>query len=196
MCDYYHHYMEGCTYNSSCEICPAKDMDCDFTIDKPERLVDIVEKWAKEHPEKQEQESEKAEHPEESIDLHAIIDELEYRIDKLEKKVSNEALIFREVSKRNQGSHRKLADRIAALEEYHAESMNEQKTDEHGCAAETGEVAPVVHGHWMSWEEMFPEQTPRKKNNLGVFCSVCNSHNDTRRNYCPECGAKMDGGAD
>lgn len=60
--------------------------------------------------------------------------------------------------------------------------------------AHTGEVAPVVHGHWMSWEEMFPEQTPRKKNNLGVFCSECNSHNDTRRNYCPECGADMRGG--
>ena len=58
------------------------------------------------------------------------------------------------------------------------------------------DVAPVVHGHWMSWEEMFPEQTPRKKNNLGVFCSECNSHNDTRRNYCPECGADMRGGND
>lgn len=39
---------------------------------------------------------------EESSVLHAIIDSLEDRLDKLEKKVSNEALIFREVSKRNQ----------------------------------------------------------------------------------------------
>ena len=106
-----------------CDYCPLHDIDrCDVRyVEDPEETVRIVEEWAAE------QERKKTEHPEESSDLHAIIDELEYRIDKLEKKVSNEALIFREVSKRNQGSHRKLADRIAALEEYHVESMNEQK---------------------------------------------------------------------
>lgn len=106
-----------------CDDCPLKEnYKCNviYTED-PEESVRIVEEWAKE------QESEKAENQEESSDLHAIIDELEDRIDKLEKKVSNEASIFREVSKRNQGSHRKLADRIAALEKYHVESMNEQK---------------------------------------------------------------------
>lgn len=106
-----------------CDECPLKEnyiCNACYT-DDPEESVRIVEEWAKE------QESEKTEHPEESSDLHAIIDELEYRLDKLDRKVSNEALIFREVSKRNQGSHRKLSDRIAALEEYHVESMNEQK---------------------------------------------------------------------
>ena len=106
-----------------CDDCPRKEnYRCNviYTED-PEESVRIVEEWAKE------QESEKTEHPEESSDLHAIIDELEYRIDKLEKKVSNEALIFRKVSKRNQKTHRQLADRIATLEEYHVESMNEQK---------------------------------------------------------------------
>ena len=106
-----------------CDDCPLHDIDrCDVRyVEDPEETVRIVEEWANE------KESEKPENPEESIDLHAIIDELEYRIDKLEKKVSNEALIFREVSKRNQAAHRKLADRIAALEEYHVESMNEPK---------------------------------------------------------------------
>ena len=113
-----------------CDDCPlSENYKCNviYTED-PEESVRIVEEWAKEQEsEKTEQEQKKPDQTEESIDLHAIIDELEYRIDKLEKKVSNEALIFREVSKRNQGSHRKLADRIAALEEYHVESMNEPK---------------------------------------------------------------------
>ena len=106
-----------------CDDCPLHDIDrCDVRyVEDPEETVRIVEEWGKE------QESEKTEHPEESSDLHAIIDELEDRIDKLEKKVSNEALIFREVSKRNQGSHRKLADRIDALEKYTVESINEPK---------------------------------------------------------------------
>lgn len=54
------------------------------------------------------------------------------------------------------------------------------------------DVAPVCHAHWMPWEEMFLGQTPRKKNNLGVFCSGCKSHSDTPRNYCQHCGARMD----
>ena len=94
-----------------CDDCPlSENYRCNviYTED-PEESVRIVEEWAAE------QESKKADQPEESIDLHAIIDELEYRIDKLEKKVSNEALIFREVSKRNQKTHRKLADRIDTL---------------------------------------------------------------------------------
>ena len=120
-----------------CDECPLREnYRCNvcYTED-PEESVRIVEEWVKEQerqkPEKEqhktEQDRQKQEYPEESSDLHAIIDELEYRIDKLEKKVSNESLIFREVSKRNQKTHRQLADRIAALEEYHVESMNEPK---------------------------------------------------------------------
>ena len=41
--------------------------------------------------------------------------------------MSNEALIFREVSKRNQDAHRQLADRITVLEKEPVESMNEPK---------------------------------------------------------------------
>lgn len=125
MCDYYCDAM--CTRDDSDETCPASSIDCEIMTDKPELLVDIVEKWAKEHPEKPEQEQQKPEHPEESSDLHAIIDALEDRIDKLDGKVSNEALIFREVSKRNQYAHRQLADRITALEKYPVESMNKPK---------------------------------------------------------------------
>lgn len=115
MCDYYGE--DTCVCDDSRGECPALDMDCSFGTDKPERLIAIVEKWAKEHPEKPEQERQEPEHPEKSSDLHAIIDALEDRIDKLDEKVSNEALIFREVSKRNQDAHRQLADRIAKLEQ-------------------------------------------------------------------------------
>lgn len=127
MCDYYSG--SPCTHDDSGEICPAHNINCyTYTMtDQLEQLVAIVEKWAKEHPEKPEQEQQKPEHPEESSDLHAIIDALEDRIDKLDEKVSNEALIFREVSKRNQDAHRQLADRIAALEKDPVESMNEPK---------------------------------------------------------------------
>lgn len=31
--------------------------------------------------------------------------------------------------------------------------------------AESADVAPVRHGAWLTWEEMFPGQTPKKKNN-------------------------------
>ena len=95
-----------------CDDCPLHDIDiCDVRyVEDPEETVRIVEEWEKEQDRqkqekeqhKTEQESKKPENPEESSDLHAIIDEIEDRI-------------------------YKLADRIAALEEYPVESMNEQK---------------------------------------------------------------------
>lgn len=51
------------------------------------------------------------------------------------------------------------------------------------------DVAPVVHGQWLDNEDY-------------MFCSICGIQwyycdNDTETfNYCPNCGAKMDGGAD
>ena len=50
------------------------------------------------------------------------------------------------------------------------------------------DVAPVVHGRW---DDSLDGITP--------YCTVCgNSHRLMTRtpNYCPNCGAKMDGGAD
>lgn len=49
MCDYY--CGEACTHDDSGETCPAESINCDISTDKPEQLVAIVEKWAKEHPE-------------------------------------------------------------------------------------------------------------------------------------------------
>ena len=64
-------------------------------------------------------------------------------------------------------------------------------------AAKRLETGTVVHGRWVSLTEC---------SNAGVYCSVCNKKvykedyawcnrkNKLRSNYCPNCGAKMDGG--
>ena len=48
------------------------------------------------------------------------------------------------------------------------------------------DVAPVRHGRW----------TPLQINGhaMGVTCSECNTTWDAESNFCPNCGAKMDGG--
>ena len=46
------------------------------------------------------------------------------------------------------------------------------------------DVAPVVHGRWK-----------RYGRNLGE-CSNCGEIVNIRYNYCPNCGAEMDGGAE
>lgn len=60
------------------------------------------------------------------------------------------------------------------------------------------DVAPVMHGRWISLTDC---------SNAGVYCSIChkkvykedyawcNKKNKVRSSYCPNCGAKMDGGA-
>ena len=48
------------------------------------------------------------------------------------------------------------------------------------------DVAPVVYGRWVFGGDGC------------VICSECNEEesNNNHRNYCPNCGVKMDGGAD
>ena len=64
-------------------------------------------------------------------------------------------------------------------------------------APPTVDAVEVIHGHWFSLTDC---------SNAGVYCSVCNKKvwkedyawcnrkNKLRSNYCPNCGAKMDGG--
>lgn len=65
------------------------------------------------------------------------------------------------------------------------------------CSAPVADVAPVVHGRWISWEEAgnFVPSPDRHE------CSVCHDAAQVLVNgfellsdYCPNCGAKMDGG--
>ena len=54
------------------------------------------------------------------------------------------------------------------------------------------DAVEVVHGRWDK-----PSQygLNHKFNHLGVVCSACASYCDNLYNYCPNCGAKMDGEA-
>lgn len=63
--------------------------------------------------------------------------------------------------------------------------------------APTVDAVPVVHGRWISWEEAgnFVPSPDRHE------CSVCHDAAQVLVNgfellsdYCPNCGAKMDGG--
>nr|DAG47948.1 MAG TPA: DNA-directed RNA polymerase [Caudoviricetes sp.] len=60
--------------------------------------------------------------------------------------------------------------------------------------APTADVAPVVHGQWILERE--PNGKP-----YCFHCSVCDSDYHcigivVASDYCPNCGAKMDGGVD
>lgn len=83
MCDY---YVDGCTRDGFCEICPAHDMDCEITTDKPEQLVAVVEQWAKEHPEEQEQERQKPEQESQKAEQEKRLREMEGQIGILREK--------------------------------------------------------------------------------------------------------------
>ena len=72
----------------------------------------------------------------------------------------------------------------------------------------TDREAPVVHGRWLGRRYDFekykyvivPYDVTTFDNPDDLFCSVCNTPalsdgagNDVPSNYCPNCGAKMDG---
>lgn len=66
----------------------------------------------------------------------------------------------------------------------YADAYNDLAEDFYSIPA--ADVAPVVHGRWVFGGDGC------------VICSECNEEesNDNHRNYCPNCGATMDGGAD
>ena len=55
----------------------------------------------------------------------------------------------------------------------------------------TADVAPVVHGRWENGNPICPVCGGNKFKDLDadIWC-------DWKPDYCPNCGAKMDGGAD
>ena len=57
------------------------------------------------------------------------------------------------------------------------------------------DVAPVVHGRWIERKEHFYFQNGCKEW-INFYCSECDAPNNSPTDYCPNCGAKMDGGAD
>lgn len=63
-----------------------------------------------------------------------------------------------------------------------------------GCieCVPAADVEPVRHGRW-KLEPTNPYDNPGYKNRMIKRCSCCGWQNACRRNYCPNCGAKMDG---
>lgn len=62
------------------------------------------------------------------------------------------------------------------------------------ASAPAADVAPVVHGRWLH-TDLADHWTSLDE------CSVCGYHDEKRRHlgdysYCPNCGAKMDGGGE
>jgi NADH pyrophosphatase NudC (nudix superfamily) len=56
----------------------------------------------------------------------------------------------------------------------------------------TVDAEPVRHGHWINhFDDLFPEDS-------SVECSVCHEYEGimANDNYCPNCGAKMQGDND
>ena len=69
--------------------------------------------------------------------------------------------------------------------------------DEQGCglledviwevdAQPAADVAPVVHGRWVPFHSEAAGDIQ--------YCSACEIGFDAKTDYCPHCGAKMDGG--
>lgn len=54
-------------------------------------------------------------------------------------------------------------------------------------AIHTADVAPVVHGRWITH---YRSGTPVAEGYVSTCFDMWNKH---KRNYCPNCGAKMDG---
>ena len=56
------------------------------------------------------------------------------------------------------------------------------------------DVVPVVHGRWDQSKEHFYLNNGCKEW-INFYCSECDAPNNSPTDYCPNCGAKMDGGA-
>ena len=68
--EFLRNYDRMCSTIDKCSECPAVNMKCcELYTDEQAKLVEIVEKWAKEHPEGTEQEQQKPEHQEEAADV-------------------------------------------------------------------------------------------------------------------------------
>ena len=55
--------------------------------------------------------------------------------------------------------------------------------------APAADVVPVRHGWWIWRNKWEPFE-------FKYECSICHDGSDLESKYCPNCGAKMDGGAD
>lgn len=97
-------------------------------------------------------------------------------------------------------SREALLEQLKAMESYNASPMYRRGYDD--CVeailkTPAADVVPVVHGRWDdSGRYTFPS------GNVAVMCTNCgcalteSEYHLNNWNYCPVCGAKMDGGED
>lgn len=85
---------------------------------------------------------------------------------------------------------------ITALLNDAQEQVGYSREDAADCILymDTADVAPVLHGRWI---DAYPDIEPNPMFMYGI-CSECGFEQGISKylNYCPNCGAKMDGGAD
>lgn len=65
-------------------------------------------------------------------------------------------------------------------------------------ALPAADVVPVVHGRWGKEPTSFWRWTPSGAvavARIAYRCGLCGRGTAVKSNYCPNCGAKMDGGA-
>lgn len=59
------------------------------------------------------------------------------------------------------------------------------------------EAEPIRHGRWLEKTKHFSLDSKNEEVFWWVdYCSECEYTTNHRHNYCPNCGAKMDGGSD
>lgn len=61
-------------------------------------------------------------------------------------------------------------------------------------SAPAADVAPVVRGEWIERKEHLYLANGDCKEWVNFYCSECDAPNNSPFCYCPNCGAKMDGG--
>lgn len=78
----------------------------------------------------------------------------------------------------------KLSDVIAAIRNIPRGNWSNERYSASVKAIPAADVAPVVHG---KWEYNTGDNIP--------YCSECMMPQDSECNFCPNCGARMDGDA-
>lgn len=69
---------------------------------------------------------------------------------------------------------------LKAVEDIVCDADDAERTCDRIIDIPAADVAPVRHGRWDS-------------DMSGAWCSVCGEYSEGEWNYCPNCGAKMDG---
>lgn len=79
-------------------------------------------------------------------------------------------------------------DRTELLRALMYDRKQYEKGYDDGYRDGTADVEPVRHAHWIKTPVDFERSWLCYEK-----CSNCGCHSSTSRNYCPDCGAKMDG---